>query len=142
MKLTGENRSTRGKTCPSATLSTTNPTWTEVGGLGIIVKSTFWPGGGGCCNGNRNPFYNFPGVSQSVYSLGYALDHRDSISGGGLDLSRRHDIDTSSGLSLRSLLFVPGRYRTDSEAHGVEPDHLRIMRSLRIRGAMPSPPNT
>jgi hypothetical protein len=25
MKLTGENRSTRGKTCPSATLSTTNP---------------------------------------------------------------------------------------------------------------------
>jgi hypothetical protein len=31
MKLTGENRSTRGKTCPSATLSTTNPTWTEPG---------------------------------------------------------------------------------------------------------------
>jgi hypothetical protein len=27
MKLTGENRSIRGKTCPSATLSTTNPTW-------------------------------------------------------------------------------------------------------------------
>jgi hypothetical protein len=25
MKLTGENRSTRGKTCPSAT----NPTWTD-----------------------------------------------------------------------------------------------------------------
>jgi hypothetical protein len=23
------NRSTRGKTCPSATLSTTNPTWTD-----------------------------------------------------------------------------------------------------------------
>ena len=31
MKLTGENRSTRGKTCPSATLSTTNPTWTRPG---------------------------------------------------------------------------------------------------------------
>jgi hypothetical protein len=31
MKLTGENRSTRGKTCPSATLSTTNPTWTDRG---------------------------------------------------------------------------------------------------------------
>jgi hypothetical protein len=29
MKLRGENRST--KTCPSATLSTTNPTWTEPG---------------------------------------------------------------------------------------------------------------
>jgi hypothetical protein len=29
MKLTGKNRSTRGKTCPSATLSTTNPTWTD-----------------------------------------------------------------------------------------------------------------
>jgi hypothetical protein len=31
MKLTGENRSTRGKTCPSATLSTTNPTITDPG---------------------------------------------------------------------------------------------------------------
>jgi hypothetical protein len=31
MKLTGENRSTRGKTCPSATLSTTNPIWTDPG---------------------------------------------------------------------------------------------------------------
>ena len=29
MKLTGENRSTLGKTCPSATLFTTNPTWTD-----------------------------------------------------------------------------------------------------------------
>jgi hypothetical protein len=29
MKLTGENRSTRGKTCPSATLSTTDRTWTD-----------------------------------------------------------------------------------------------------------------
>ena len=28
MKLTGETRSIQGKTCPSATLSTTNPTWT------------------------------------------------------------------------------------------------------------------
>jgi hypothetical protein len=26
MKFTGENRNTRGKTCPGATLSTTNPT--------------------------------------------------------------------------------------------------------------------
>jgi hypothetical protein len=31
MKLTGEKRSTRGKTCPSATLSTTNPAWTDPG---------------------------------------------------------------------------------------------------------------
>jgi hypothetical protein len=31
MKLTGENRSTRGKTCPSATLSTANPTCTDPG---------------------------------------------------------------------------------------------------------------
>ena len=31
MKLTGENRSIRGKTCPSATLSTTNPTRTDPG---------------------------------------------------------------------------------------------------------------
>jgi hypothetical protein len=31
MKMTGENRSTRGKPCPSATMSTTNPTWTDPG---------------------------------------------------------------------------------------------------------------
>ena len=31
MKLTGENRSTGRKTCPSVTLSTTNPTWTDQG---------------------------------------------------------------------------------------------------------------
>jgi hypothetical protein len=31
MKVTWENRSTRGKTCPSAILSTTNPTWTDPG---------------------------------------------------------------------------------------------------------------
>jgi hypothetical protein len=31
MKLSGENRSTRGKTCPSATSSTKNPTWTDPG---------------------------------------------------------------------------------------------------------------
>jgi hypothetical protein len=31
MKLTGGNRSTRGKTCPSVTLSTTNSTWTDPG---------------------------------------------------------------------------------------------------------------
>jgi hypothetical protein len=29
MKLTWKNRSTWGKTFPSATLSTTNPTWTD-----------------------------------------------------------------------------------------------------------------
>jgi hypothetical protein len=36
MKLTGENRSIRGKTCPSATLSTTNPIWSDpVSNLGL-----------------------------------------------------------------------------------------------------------
>jgi hypothetical protein len=37
MKLTGEDRNTRGKTCPSVTLPTTNPTCTDPGsntGLG------------------------------------------------------------------------------------------------------------
>jgi hypothetical protein len=29
MIFTGENQRTRRKTCPSATLSTTNPTWTD-----------------------------------------------------------------------------------------------------------------
>ena len=43
MKLTGGNRSTRRKTCPSATLSTTNPTWTDPGskpGLRIEKPAT------------------------------------------------------------------------------------------------------
>jgi hypothetical protein len=31
MILTGENRRTREKNCPSATLSTTNPTWIDSG---------------------------------------------------------------------------------------------------------------
>jgi hypothetical protein len=31
MELTGKNRSTRGKTCLSATLSTRNSTWTDPG---------------------------------------------------------------------------------------------------------------
>jgi hypothetical protein len=31
MKLTGKNQSTRRETCPSATLSTTNPIWTDPG---------------------------------------------------------------------------------------------------------------
>jgi hypothetical protein len=30
MILTGENRSTPKKTCPSATVSTTDPTWTDL----------------------------------------------------------------------------------------------------------------
>jgi hypothetical protein len=36
MKLTGENRSTRGKTCPSATLSTTNPSWSDLGSNPVL----------------------------------------------------------------------------------------------------------
>jgi hypothetical protein len=43
MKLTRENRSTRRNTCPSATLSTTNPTWTGPGNdpsyLSYIAKA-------------------------------------------------------------------------------------------------------
>jgi hypothetical protein len=31
MKLAGKTRNTWGKTCSSATLSTTNPTWTDPG---------------------------------------------------------------------------------------------------------------
>jgi hypothetical protein len=31
MKLTMKNRSTRRKTCPTATLCTKNPTWTDLG---------------------------------------------------------------------------------------------------------------
>jgi hypothetical protein len=31
MKLTGEKPKYSGKTCPSSTLSTTNPTWTDPG---------------------------------------------------------------------------------------------------------------
>jgi hypothetical protein len=38
MKLTGKNRSTRGKICPSATLSTTNPTWIEPGSNPVLRR--------------------------------------------------------------------------------------------------------
>jgi hypothetical protein len=39
MKLTGENRSNRGRTCPSATLSSTNSTWTDPGSnLGLCCE--------------------------------------------------------------------------------------------------------
>jgi hypothetical protein len=43
MKLTGENRRTRGETCPSATLSTTNPIWTDPG---IEPGPPRWKAGG------------------------------------------------------------------------------------------------
>jgi hypothetical protein len=36
MKSTGENGSNRGKTCPSATLSTRNPTWTDPGSNPVL----------------------------------------------------------------------------------------------------------
>jgi hypothetical protein len=36
MKLTGENGSTQGKTYPSATLSTTNSTWTDPGSNPVL----------------------------------------------------------------------------------------------------------
>jgi hypothetical protein len=37
MKVTGKYRSTQGeKTCPSPTLSTTNPTWTDLGSNPIV----------------------------------------------------------------------------------------------------------
>jgi hypothetical protein len=55
MNLTGENRSTRGKSCLSATLSITNPTWTNLGSnqlkmlfssvnicFALLVASTLW----------------------------------------------------------------------------------------------------
>jgi hypothetical protein len=45
MILTGENRRTRRKTCPSATLTTTNPTWIDPGenpGLRRERRLTTW----------------------------------------------------------------------------------------------------
>jgi hypothetical protein len=45
MILTGENRRSRRKTCPSATLSTTNPTWTVLGtnpGLNPATNSLWY----------------------------------------------------------------------------------------------------
>jgi hypothetical protein len=36
MKLTGGDRSTKGKTCPIATFSTTNPTWTDPGSNPVL----------------------------------------------------------------------------------------------------------
>jgi hypothetical protein len=46
MKLTGKNRSTWGKTCPGATLSTTNPTLTVQGSNpGLRGESGHFPEG-------------------------------------------------------------------------------------------------
>jgi hypothetical protein len=47
MILTGENRRTRRKTCPSATLSTTNPTWIGPGHddyWNTTICGVFWIG--------------------------------------------------------------------------------------------------
>jgi hypothetical protein len=49
MKLTGEYRSTRRKTCPSATLSATNPTWTSPGSNVPIVYSRYRVNFGSLC---------------------------------------------------------------------------------------------
>jgi hypothetical protein len=38
MKLTAENQSTGRKTCPSAILSTTNPTWIDPGWSDNLVN--------------------------------------------------------------------------------------------------------
>jgi hypothetical protein len=67
MKLTGENRSIRGKTCLSATLSTINPIWTD-------------PGSNPGLRGER-PFLVFP---SNKYLAIYAPD------------TRRHGCDSSS----------------------------------------------
>jgi hypothetical protein len=65
MKLKGENRSTRRKTCPSVSLSTSNPTWTDPGSNPGVHGETNRLGHGTafCCltldgNGN-NIFRNF-----------------------------------------------------------------------------------
>jgi hypothetical protein len=39
MKLTGENRCTRGTTCPSTPLSTTIPAWTDPGFVAFMEPS-------------------------------------------------------------------------------------------------------
>jgi hypothetical protein len=41
MKLTGKNRRTRGKTCPSATFSTTNLTWTDLVLFFLLIPGFF-----------------------------------------------------------------------------------------------------
>jgi hypothetical protein len=51
MILTGENQRTRRKTCPSATLSTTNPTWTDPG-LCIYYQSDQIKEDGACNTGD------------------------------------------------------------------------------------------
>jgi hypothetical protein len=56
MILTGENRRTRRKTCPIATLSTTNPTWIDPG-VGNTV--THVSGGRDCFQGQEHFKYTF-----------------------------------------------------------------------------------
>ena len=56
MKLTGKNRSSRGKTCPSATLSTINPTWTD-------------PATKRLSHGTAQVQLSYPGVEQIVFQF-------------------------------------------------------------------------
>jgi hypothetical protein len=55
MKSTGENRSTRGKTCTSATLSTTNPTWTDPGSIPGLLGGR--PAANRLSHGTANALY-------------------------------------------------------------------------------------
>jgi hypothetical protein len=82
MIVTGEHQRTQRKTCPTATLTTANPTWTALGvNLGLhgekpvsshlyygmaqflhIIRSRIWLG-------SRNPFSLFPNENKCSFNL-------------------------------------------------------------------------
>jgi hypothetical protein len=64
MNLTGENRSTRRKTCPNATLSTTNPTWID-------------PGSNPDLRGERPATNRLSHGTASIVMLSHSLLHTD-----------------------------------------------------------------
>jgi hypothetical protein len=87
MKLTGKNRSTRGKTCPSATLPTTNPTRTDPGSNPGLRGER--PATNSLSHGTALPSYLSPGIVTDV--LGN-MDTTNYLLQGRWCLSLRHDI--------------------------------------------------
>jgi hypothetical protein len=76
MILTGENRRTQRKTCSSATLSTTNPTWIEPGanpglsGERLATNDLSHSTALSPNNGFFNQLVDFHGVQQGGHTIG------------------------------------------------------------------------
>jgi hypothetical protein len=77
MKLTGENRSTRGKTCTSYTLSTTNPTWTDPGSNPGLRGGR--PAANRLSHGTALPWSQLVSYSVGYLVISYPLDSAEGL---------------------------------------------------------------